>query len=267
MNVTRLLLVVAVLVVGVVAWLSWAPVSSDRIVEGETEMLYGAPMATWARVGADGTIHEVGFTMPLTTIENAPVPSADGGHVPEQFSTEIEFPDEVKTATFFDHVGLFYEPGGHPPSAYRVPHFDIHFFGISTPSQLAIRCDDDTAPQAELVPTNYWVATIDGTPTGSIECIPTMGQHGIDLTSPELDLVAPEPFTKTMILGYYSGEFIFFEPMITRDYLLGRQSFEMSVPPAFQPGERTLYPRTFRGVYDRATDSYQLIWSDFEPRG
>ena len=271
MNVTRLLLVVAVLVAGVVAWLSWAPGPSGRVVNGETGELYGGPISTWARVDADGVLQEVGLTIALAAVENAPVAAHDGNAVDEHAhsepSVQVEFPSAVKSATYFDHVSVDFVPSGHPPAPYMLPHFDIHFYGISTPDQLAIDCRDATMPEASLVPADYVVVTADGTPTGSPDCVPVMGQHAADLTSPELDPVAPERFTKTMILGYYGGKFIFFEPMITRDYLLGRQSFEMGVPSAFQPSERTLYPRTFRGVYDRATDSYQLIWSDFELRG
>jgi hypothetical protein len=44
-----------------------------------------------------------------------------------------------------------------------------------------------------------------------------MGAHWADLLSPEF---SGSPFTKTFILGTYDGKVIFWEPMITRAYLL-----------------------------------------------
>lgn len=271
MNLTKVLLLLGVLVVGVVAWLSWGPVSSDRMVRGEATSLYGGPVSTWARLGSDGDIQEVGLTIALSVVENAPVEAHDAAdereHVNSEPSVQAEFPAAVKNATYFDHVSVDFVPSGHPPEPYLLPHFDIHFYGISTPGQLAIDCSDGTKPEASRLPTNYIVVTTDGTSEGAADCVPEMGQHAADITSPELNPASGQTFTKTMILGYYRGEFIFFEPMITRDYLLGRQSFEMAVPSAYQPGNWTQYPTTFRGQYNSDDDTYQFIWSDFETRG
>ena len=273
MNVTKLLVVVGVLVAGVVVWLSWAPVSSDRWIQGETTSLYDGPVSTWARIDGDGNIREVGLTIGLATVENAPVGThgheagATTAHTHSEPSVQAAFPAVVKAATYFDHISLDFVPAGHPPDPYLLPHFDIHFYGISTPEQLAVDCSDATKPEARLLPAHYMVVTTDGTPEGPADCVPEMGQHAADLTSPELDRVNPQRFTKTMILGYYGGDFVFFEPMITREYLLQRRSFELAVPAVFQPGRTTLYPTSFRGVYDRAADAYHLIWADFELRG
>jgi len=270
MNLTKVLILLGVLVAGVVAWLSWGPVpTSDRMVSGEATSLYGGPISTWARIGADGVIREVGLTIALAAVENAPVDEHDSTETHEHTepSVQAEFPAAIKAATYFDHVSIDFVPGGHPPEPYLLPHFDVHFYGISMPEQLAIDCNDGTKPEAALLPANYILVTTDGTPEGPADCVPAMGQHAADITSPELNQVDPQRFTKTMILGYYGGEFIFFEPMITRDYFLQRQSFEMAVPDAYQPGVQKQYPRTFRGVYDAQADTYRLIWSDFEMRG
>ncbi len=272
MSYAKLVIVVAGLTAVVVALLSWGPTSSDqRVSMGETVSLYDGPIATWARLGSDGEIREVGLTIALAAVENAPVDPHDAGdehgHVHSEPSVQAEFPAAVKSATYFDHVSVDFVPNGHPPEPYLLPHFDIHFYGISTPAQLAIDCRDGTTPEASLLPANYIVVTSDGTPEGPADCVPAMGQHAADITSPELHPASGETFTKAMILGYYRGEFVFFEPMITRDYLLRRQSFEMAVPNAYQPGNWTQYPTSFRGLYNPDDDTYQLIWSDFEPRG
>ena len=268
MNFTKVLILLGVLVVGIVVWLSWGPTSSTQTIRGETTSLYSGPISTWARLGPDGDVEEVGLTIALSVVENAPVDAHDATdeHVHSEPSVQAEFPAAVKDATYFDHVSVDFVPGGHPPEPYMLPHFDIHFYGISTPAQLAIDCSDGTKPDARLLPANYIVVTTDGTPEGPADCVPAMGQHAADITSPELDPTSGEGFTKTMILGYYRGEFVFFEPMITREYLLGRRSFEMAVPNAHQPGDWTQYPTSFRGLYNPDDDTYELIWSDFETR-
>ena len=272
MSYAKLLIFVAALTAAVVALLAWGPTpSGERVIPGETRALYDGPISTWARVGADGSVREVGLTMALSAVENAPVDAHDASdehnHAHAEPSVQADFPAAVKDATYFDHVSVDFVPSGHPPEPYRVPHFDIHFYGISTPTQLAIDCSDPTKPEASLLPADYVLVTTDGTPEGPADCVPAMGQHAADITSPEMDPASGEVFTKTMILGYYRGEFVFFEPMITRDYLLARQSFELRVPNAHQPGDQTQYPTTFRGLYNPNDDTYRFIWADFETRG
>jgi hypothetical protein len=46
-----------------------------------------------------------------------------------------------------------------------------------------------------------------------------MGNHLIDFTAPEFN---GEPFTHTYIWGAYGGSLIFFEPMVTTDFLKTR---------------------------------------------
>ena len=63
---------------------------------------------------------------------------------------------------------------------------------------------------------------------------PQMGAHWVDLLSPEFS--PGGSFTKTFIWGSYDGKFIFWEPMITREYLLSDPNdlIELRQPSAFQ---------------------------------
>jgi hypothetical protein len=82
-----------------------------------------------------------------------------------------------------------------------------------------------------------------------------MGNHLLDSRSPEL--VDPStPFTRTFIYGAFDGELMFWEPMITLDFLsrTSDSCFEISQPEAYrrsgyyptrycvreQPGMRTV---------------------------
>ncbi len=60
-----------------------------------------------------------------------------------------------------------------------------------------------------------------------------MGVHWVDLLSPEFN---GGVFTKTFIWGSYDGKFIFWEPMITLDYLLSRPNDLVTLrqPSAYQ---------------------------------
>jgi hypothetical protein len=65
--------------------------------------------------------------------------------------------------------------------------------------------------------------------------VPKMGNHLLDSQSPEL--VDPTtPFTRTFIYGAFDGELIFWEPMITLDFMRRAEHacFEISQPLAFQ---------------------------------
>ena len=60
---------------------------------------------------------------------------------------------------------------------------------------------------------------------------PAMGNHLIDLTSPEFQ---GEPFTRTWIYGIYDGRVTYYEEMVTLAFLLGAPSecFDIKSPPA-----------------------------------
>ena len=83
---------------------------------------------------------EVGVTFTKSTLENLPSAPSDGrwdivnaagevswyccGHESiVYFSDQVELP--------FKHFVANYNPTGHPPMPYSVPHFDMHFYLIS----------------------------------------------------------------------------------------------------------------------------------------
>ena len=118
-----------------------------------------------------------------------------------------------KGKNFYTHVLLDWNPQGHEPEfAYGLPHFDVHFYIIPNEDRLAIGPNDniqfDNLPGAIYVPFAY------GRGPGGV---PQMGVHWVDFLAPEFN---GGTFTKTFIWGSYDGKFIFWEPMITRAYLL-----------------------------------------------
>jgi hypothetical protein len=70
--------------------------------------------------------------------------------------TEAEFALPLPAETSvppWDHVAIDWNPHGHPPDAYMLPHFDFHFYDISASQQAAIGGGEDMVPvPAENVP-------------------------------------------------------------------------------------------------------------------
>jgi hypothetical protein len=109
-----------------------------------------------------------------------------------------------------------WNPKGHIPPGFDMPHFDIHFYieGISETLQSIratvgiCRCQFKIATKP--VPPNYIHRV------KSVDAVAPAGNHLIDLTSPEFH---GQNFTRTMIYGSYNGKITFYEEMLTLNYL------------------------------------------------
>jgi hypothetical protein len=229
--------------------------ASGEVVSGECRQVFGGDVCTWGYT-AGGTITEFGATVAMAAIENAP---PEGEMVfPPLFEAVVPLPAEVAKATGFDHLGVNWERHGHPPALFLTPHFDFHFYPIAPAEVQAIDCTDTGKPAA--LPDGYTLPDIDipgmGVLTGL--CVPTMGMHAMQ----SAELTETEPFDASMIVGYYRGENIFLEPMISRAALARAQSFEMPVPSA-PPGlkDAVRWPSAFRAVYDETQRTYRFVFS------
>jgi hypothetical protein len=153
---------------------------------------------------------------------------------------------------------------GHPPAGvYTVPHFDFHFYTVPQAVRDAIDPSDplyaakaNNLPVGPYVPPGY---VVPGVPAQL--AVPHMGVHWSNVAAPELQnlLGNPagyQPFTKTFIYGSWDGRFIFFEPMVTRAYLmtLPNAITPISVPALYpQPG---WYPTAYRVSYDAKSKEF-----------
>jgi hypothetical protein len=157
----------------------------------------------------------------------------------------------------FDHIGLNWNPQGHPPpGVYDVPHFDFHFYRISIPEQHAIAGGPETNPPASnRIPLGYVT-------TGETD--PEMGVHYIDPSSPEFQ--PGGTFTRTMIYGFFDGEMIFLEPMATTAFLLTHPNVSLGIPqPSVYP-ETGRYPLTYSVRYDTQRNGYIVSLDNLTPR-
>jgi hypothetical protein len=147
----------------------------------------------------------------------------------------------------WDHGEVNWNPQGHPPPVYQVPHFDFHFYTIPMSTQMAIVGGPDTTTvPAQYVPQDYQSQEI---------AVPAMGTHWVDTLAAELH---GQPFDHTFIYGFYQGQMAFLEPMVTLAYLQSEPDATMPVkqPQAFQ--QSGSYPRAYSVKWDATNQSVRI---------
>jgi hypothetical protein len=194
----------------------------------------------WVSEDHAGNPTAVGVNLSQKALEGLPEhPSAFVLYFPKNGATD-----------FYTHMLIDWAPHGHEPGVYEVPHFDFHFYIIPEEDRLAIGPDDFAEFAAEPLP-QYIPADYFHVPGG----VPQMGAHWIDLLAPEF---TGGNFTRTYIWGSYDGKFIFWEPMITLDYLLQRT---LEVIPVRQPAAYQLegwYPMDYKVEYSAKFKQYSI---------
>lgn len=157
--------------------------------------------------------------------------------------------------TPFDHISFDWNPEGHPPFFFQLPHFDIHFYMISVAERMEIPVySPATAPLFEnYPPADYMPATYGPAPGGE----PMMGAHW---SAPPPTFL---PFSKVMIYGTFNGDMIFVEPMITLDYLQSGVDFSTAYPQPAKFEEAGYYPTTYNIYTDPKTNAQYISLTNF----
>ncbi len=175
----------------------------------------------------------------------------------------LQFPQQA-APTAFTHMGFDWNPHGHePPGIYGVPHFDFHFYTISPPARAQITAIGEDlakvyqAPPAGFVPADYILAPE--------SAIPGQGSHWVDLTAAEYQ-GDPHGFGETLIYGFYNGEMVFIEPMISKSTLEDQLSFTQDLKlPTLYP-QSAYYPTTYSLAYSAAASEYTVALGGLEFR-
>lgn len=169
---------------------------------------------------------------------------------------QLSFPFHKKAGevTPFDHVLLDWNPHGHEPFFYELPHFDFHFYMTSEAERKAISAASPLMEQ--LPPLPFWPQGYVPTEGG----VPQMGKHWVNPASPEIS--GGQLFTHTFIYGSYAGKFLFVEPMITRTFLLSNQPVSMSYGQPSQFMVHNTYTPTKYNIYKK-DGKYYITLSDF----
>lgn len=215
------------------------------------------------------TAIELGIALDARALEGLPT----GGE------NSYTLPLPTRAPAPYRFAELDWNPQGHPPAGvYTFPHFDFHFYTISLAERNAIVPSDpnfaaraNNLPAGGYVPPFYMVLG----PSAAMAAVPMMGVHWFDVRSPEVQNVLHNPagyeqFTKTFIYGSWNGQFTFYEPMVTRAYLLSLSSqpanviTPISVPQLYP--KSGLYPTAYRVTYDAQAKEYLVALTGLTPR-
>ena len=169
----------------------------------------------------------------------------------------------------FKWVLLNWNHIGHiPPGIYDIPHFDVHFEMTTIAEIFAIeagpcgpefvRCDQFKIARKPL-PTNYLAP--DYVDVQAV--VPAMGNHLIDTTGPEFQ---KQPFTRSWIYGVYDGKVIFYEAMVTRDYMLTKANACLPIKMPRAVAVAGFYPTEYCVRHNAATGEYSVSMEKFTRR-
>jgi hypothetical protein len=197
---------------------------------------------SWVKLNEKGKPTTIGVTLTESSLSGLPQTLPPGAMWHEW---ELEVPKEAGR-TPFKHIVVGWNPNGHiPKEIYDKPHFDFHFYTITSQQRMKITAKGDDLPRvqkrlsAEYVAPGYIYAP------GGEE--PMMGAHWVDTASGEFN---GQPFTTTFIYGSYDGKMNFWEPMITKAYIESKPDVTIPVKqPAAYP-ESAYYPTSYSIRFD-----------------
>lgn len=216
-------------------------VKKGGVFYGPTVPIGHGVARAWVQEADNGTPLAVGINLSQKALED----------LPEVATQYVLYFPKNKGENFYKHMLVDWNPQGHPPvGVYDLPHFDFHFYWITNEERLTIgpagAPEFDIYPASQYVPPDYIPI-----PGG----VPEMGTHWADLLSGEFH---GQVFTRTFILGSWDGSFIFYEPMITRTYLLTHPDETLPVrqPSAFQ--QDGWYPENYSIAYTTSPFQYTI---------
>jgi len=234
---------------------STASADADARCADKTKTFYGpaVPLGqgagrAWVKVNSVGTPLATGLELSARAIES------QGS---EEKNYVFQLPKQA-VALPYDHIELGWNPHGHEPdNIYTFPHFDVHFYLISSTLQAAIPFLAPPALDVPLAP-QYVAPAYVQTPG----LVPNMGAHWVDVLSAEFQ--PGGMFTKTFIYGSYNGNLAFLEPMITLDYLTqhGNETTPIRQPQAFQ--RAGYYPTSYTVSYNKSPQQYQISLNNLQ---
>lgn len=212
---------------------------------------------TWIKLSKKGNPERIGITLNDKALNSVP---AGNGHTGHGHATGnnwvVKFNPVAGAIIPFNHVLLNWNPNGHEPETiYDKPHFDFHFYSIK-PEEVAVipPYEVDSLkfknwPAPEYFPAKYF------NPGGGV---PQMGAHWIDVTSGEFN---GKQFSETFIFGSFDGKVIFYEPMITHEFLKTQSNYQRAIPAPSKFQESGWYPTVMRvlkhdGVTDIVLDNF-----------
>lgn len=231
-----------------------------KAYEGKAVRIGKGQARTVVRTNAAGQLQSIGVVFTESMLDGLPMPDMAPKNAMGDFPYPLPMPSKGPK-TVFDHVVINWESMGHPPpKVYDVPHFDFHFYMVSSKEQMhtmfkseAESGDPAQQPAAELMPAGYIL------PPGT--AVPQMGVHAVNPASPEFK---GQPFTATFIYGYHNKHQAFLEPMVSLAFLQSKAPFSATVTRPASYSKAGKYPSTYSVKYDEASKSYAVTLEDLQ---
>lgn len=236
--------------------------ATEKTIYGQSIPIGNGIARSWVTLDAAGAPTAVGLRLSKEALNGLPEHVMDMPGMEDPLMGmvyyEVDLPAEAKAKTPYNHIGVDWNPMGHPPGFYQLPHFDAHFYMI-TPAQQQQIGDEISDPRildkpaANYLPADYIDAQVN---------VPLMGKHWFDKFSPELN---GQKFTQSLIYGSYDGQVSFMEPMFTQEYLLSRpnDTFPIKQPADFQR-KGLYYPTTYSIRYDSEAEEFVISLNDMK---
>jgi hypothetical protein len=224
-----------------------------RSIQPVCQKAFGADLCVSGKMSGVRVV-EIDALVPMAAITSVPKQTEMKWPPPED--AVVALPAELSAATGIQSLTFYWESMGHPPAPFMTPHFDFHFNTISESDRKSLDCSDHVKPAK--LPAGY-ALTDDTVPDIGVlvgTCVPLMGMHALAMKG------QPTPFTATMVLGYYHGRPIFFEPMISRAMLLSKKSFSLPINAVADGSVR--YPTMFNARYDVNAKAYRFALTGFK---
>ena len=208
---------------------------------------------TWSslKLTNAGAPEQLILTLDSNVLRSVPAAGQPNHHEDEVL---IPLPAKALETTPFKFIMLNWNASGHEPAGiYDLPHFDMHFY-MNSPTEVATFVDQsklNTDPGQDYIPAMHMGGA----------AVPAMGKHWIDLTSPELQ---GNTFMQTFIYGSYDGKIVFYEPMITLDFLKMTTSFQRPIPQPTKFSKAGFYPTVMQVT--KQNGQVNIILSGFVSR-
>jgi hypothetical protein len=226
---------------------------SDPNADNPDMFYYGAPVTiggvgtarTYLRTNGVNYSEAIGVVLSKDVLTSLP-------DAPTEYT--LALPAEA-VVTGYTHASLTWETVGHGPTdLYADPHIAVHFFNI-TPVQRDNITATDTA-KANAMPSSDKVAANYARPSGPVETIPRMGVHWVDTTAKEFH---GQPFTHTLLYGYWNGAMVVTELLITLEFLTSKSSANVPIKmPKIMPRSGTLWGTSYRIEHDATTGDIHI---------
>ncbi len=217
---------------------------SERIRGDRVEFL-GQPVAASADVEGD-QVTRVLITLPIEIVEGAL--GGGSGSVASAVSS-LALPEKVRNETFAQFLQIASIPTGDP-RALNAPQMALRYFGVPAETVNAVTCGAQTEVPPNRLPPGYTLP-----PQNQGTCIPGQAWRAS----------AGTPSSgRGVVVGYDQGRLMLVEVQLSRDLLLEREPFIMSIPRPEQLGAAARYPTQFVGNYRSDLDAWEFAIDAFE---